>query len=78
MCQIYDNAAIEVTKIVEKIRYDDLSLTLDDIYRELENKHIMTKRYSPGISIKAYLDNLVSVGAIECYDTTYFHHKKHC
>lgn len=75
MCKSYDRAANEVTKIVKQIRSSETTMTLDEIYRKLEEQDINSKMYAPGFTIKEYLEDLVSVGAIERHNAAYTQRK---
>lgn len=65
MCSTVDELSNKLDDIIKDILCENKEYSLDDIYEQLENQGIQTKRYEPGTSIKEYLDILTSYGVLD-------------
>lgn len=61
----------ELVTIIKEIDYQNAAFSLEEIYQRLKDLGYSTNRYCPGMTIKDYLEDLISVGAIKYSDGKY-------
>lgn len=62
----------EITKIIEEMKETGNSYSLQEMYQKLEENGNFSKKYMPGMTIRDYLDGLLSVGFLSKKDEKYF------
>ena len=71
MCKTIDDVDEELQTLINDILKENKEYTLEDIYAYLNKDNITARRYRAGVTIKDYLDLLISSDIIEYIDKKY-------